>query len=249
MRVDLQAATALAAHIRSKWPDGEGPFTPDWKAISAVPDLQPEAQEILDGPRWQWGRPVRKAYVYTDGTASTPSACHFPAAWAAVIYLEDAEGGGGLGTILSGALGTTTTATPAGTSTPGNGAPDSLRAEGAAMLWAMLWIAQAAAQPDFQGASFIIRYDAEATGQAARGGWRLDADQALHAQLFDMFSLLAETTEMSALHVKGHAGNALSELADGAAKSARVGNTAPPGEPGRRFENGWRTRRRQRGPG
>ena len=234
--MDLQAATALAALIRASWPDGEGPFTPDLQAISSIPDLHRTAQEILDGPRWQWGQPVHKAYVYTDGTASTPGACHFPAAWAAVIYLEDAGGDGGLGTILSGALGTTSTLSPAGTRTPGDGSPDSLRAEGAALLWAMLWVAQAAQHATFKDASFIIRYDAEVTGQAARGGWQLEADPAMHAQLFDMYSLVTETATLSALHVKGHAGHALNELADGAAKSARIGNAAPPGEPGRRFD-------------
>eukprot|EP00974_Lingulodinium_polyedra_P051946 4996166-Lingulodinium_polyedra.AAC.1 len=63
---------------------------------------------------------------------------------------------------MSGSLGATADGVAAASPTPGCGEADSLRAEAAALPWAMAWVAQAAGRPEVAAAGFHFRFDATA---------------------------------------------------------------------------------------
>ena len=85
---------------------------------------------------------------------------------------------------------------------PGSGAVDSLRAEAAALLWAMAWAVQAAGHPACAAAVFRFRFDATAIGFAAAGRWELHAGPLLQHQLFHLGALVREVARAEWQHVK-----------------------------------------------
>ena len=228
MRVSLADAHARLHELCSA-----GRSFPSAAGACGLADLPEVAQAALElVPPWMPGSACKAAHLYTDGSevaaAGPPTrppggARASSAAWAVVIVVEGADSALRIFDVFGGSL------ADALSPCVGDGAQDCLHAEGAAMLWALAWVTRASALPAFEGASFTLNFDNTAVGQAASGSAKLEADAALHAQLFGMGALATAMADVAWCHVKSHAGHPWNELADAAARAIARGELLPHG--------------------
>lgn len=229
LRMDLREPEAALRALRRPW--GAGPAV---LSAWALPDLVPEAEVLWLGGSLPEGEEVIKVILSSDGSAQGADLegegdFAYTAAWAFVVAFVGAGADPRLEVVFSGGLGPAAGGEEvcAAAIPPGAGTLDSGHAEAAGMLWAMAWAVQAATRPELERAAFEFQFDATYIGDAASGAACIRADEAMGEQLFGLGALVRELVPAEWKHVKGHSGDPLNELADAAARGARLGRGAP----------------------